>query len=342
MADPNEKDDKVVVDDPAGLNTESTASPDEVRLLEPPAAAPKADEQDDDDDVVVTHDEGSDTELAAATTEEDREAIRARRRQERKDRRNKGREKLQTLDRQVRSLAEQNQQLQTQLASLLNNNVGQQMAALEGEITRAQQASEHFKNLISDGTTKGDGRVVAEATAAMVQADRRIEQLKGVKDQFARQQVAPKPLNSSLVDHAKTFMTEHKWFSTQSPDPDSRVMTALDNSLTAEGWDPTMPEYWEELRVRGAKYLPHRFSKPNGANSGNNGGKGGGDGKPKSPVAGGGDPGGSNGAKGAGYHVSAERVKAMKDAGIWDDPVRRDKMIKRYKDTDAQQARSNS
>jgi len=33
-------------------------------------------------------------------------------------------------------------------------------------------------------------------------------------------------------------------------------------------------------------------------------------------------------------YVSAERVQAMKDAGYWDDPVMRQRMLKRYAEVD--------
>jgi hypothetical protein len=37
-----------------------------------------------------------------------------------------------------------------------------------------------------------------------------------------------------------------------------------------------------------------------------------------------------------GFKLSAERVKAMKEAGIWDDPERRQKMITKYRELDKQ------
>jgi len=32
--------------------------------------------------------------------------------------------------------------------------------------------------------------------------------------------------------------------------------------------------------------------------------------------------------------VSAERIQAMREAGYWDDPVLRQRMLKRYQETD--------
>jgi hypothetical protein len=44
-------------------------------------------------------------------------------------------------------------------------------------------------------------------------------------------------------------------------------------------------------------------------------------------AGGGGNAGGTSPAP---YKVSSERVQAMKDAGVWNDPTKRDKMIRGY------------
>lgn len=327
------------------VNSDQSATDDEVRqLLEPTKTEPStepsteakteakpADFDVDDDD----HEERTtkvDAELADANTDSEREAIRERRRQERKDRRERGREKVSSLERMVQGLAQKNQEMAQQLAVLQDSNSGAQLAQVDAAITEANNAAEHFKNIIADATTKGDGRTVAEATEYMINARNRAQQLVQVKQNAVRVTNQPKPLNPAMAKHATDFMSEHKWFNVQSADPDSKVMSAIDNSLTAEGWDPTSEAYWSELRARGSKYLPHRFTngtKPQAYNGANTRGT-------KSPVAGSGSNSSSGGSGNVNYGISTERVKAMKDAGIWDDPKRRDAMIKRYRDVDKQ------
>lgn len=288
--------------------------------------------EDDDEDTARR-----DPELEQAATDEEREAIRERRRHERKDRRTRAKERQATLERTVQALTTQNQQLAEQMYAIQNANTGAQLAQVDAAIAQANQAAEHFKSIVADATTKGDGRTAAEATEAMIAARNRASQLAGLKQNAAQQANRPKPLNPIMVSQAKNFLTENSWYGgPQSQDPDSRVLNALDNSLAAEGWDPTTNEYWQELKVRGAKYLPHRFGAaavPGGQNSAYNGANG--PRAAKTPVAGsGGDSANVQKTGGVTYGLSAERVKAIKDAGAWDDPKRRDSMIKRYQEYD--------
>jgi hypothetical protein len=48
----------------------------------------------------------------------------------------------------------------------------------------------------------------------------------------------------------------------------------------------------------------------------------------------------SSGGNKTSFTLSAEQVKAMKDAGMWEDPEKRARMIRRYA-TDARTQRSN-
>lgn len=330
-------------DNDTGVN--QTADKDEIdeieKILNP--ASDKADKVDSshDDDEDDGDDERThvDKELESAETDDEREAIRARRRDDRKMRKTRQREKSASLERQVQALTKQNQQVIEQLASLQDNNTGAQLAQVDRAIQEADNAYQYHKNLVGDATTKGDGRAAAEATEAMIDARNRSKELMGLKQRATSAANAPKPLNQVMVSHASNFLGANKWYGgPQSSDQDSRVLSSIDNSLAAEGWDSTTPEYWTELNARGAKYLPHRFNGENttvkqtivynGANttpsvSG------------KNPVSGGnsGD-GGSNKGGSVSFGLSAERVKAIKDAGAWDDSARRNKMITRYRDYD--------
>ncbi len=286
-----------------------------------------------------------DAELEQAENDAEREAIRARRRDERKNRRKHAQEKRDALERQVQSLTQKVQTQDQELAALKNVSQGVQVQQVDRAIQEAEQAHGHFKSVIADATTKGDGATVADATVAMIRAEDRVKELKGYKANMNR---APaKVLDPGMVNHANEFMKRNPWYGgPRSNDPDSKVLTAVDNSLAAENWDPNTKEYWEELESRASKYLGHRMkasSSPGGANGGYNDGadkqRGGqGSGQAKTPVAGSSGNGSSNNGGGKGkMTLSAERVKAIKDAGAWDDPKRRDAMIQRYKAYDAEQ-----
>lgn len=263
-----------------------------------------------------------DSELDEAETDEAREEIRARRRQERKSRGQRNRERVELLERNLQAITEQNRALQQQVSAIQDVNAGSQLAQVDTAITQANQAAEHFKSIIADAATKNDGKTLAEATEYMIAARTRAQQLTEFKANATRAMNAPKPLDTRLVSRSQEFLGKNSWYGgPTSADPDSRVLTALDNSLTAEGWDATTPEYWAELEKRKEKYLPHRAAKEAAPPPRRQG----------SPV-----PGGSTQSSGSGtaFTLSAERVAAIKSAGMWDDPAARAKMIKSYRDYD--------
>lgn len=276
------------------------------------------------DDPIESDEEEStakvDSELDEAESDEDREAIRERRRQERKSRGQRNREKLESMERNLSAVLAQNQTMQQQLASIQNANAGSQLAQVDQAIDQANNAAEHFKRVIAEATTRQDGRTVAEATEYMIASRTRAQQLKEFKDNAARAINAPRPLNPALVSKSQNFLGKNKWYGgPTSADPDSKILTALDNSLTAEGWDPTDDSYWTELEERAKKYLPHRMTRST-SRYGN-------------PVPGGNRSSGSPDQSGV-FNLSPERVKAIKDAGFWEDKTTRDKMIKSYRDYD--------
>jgi hypothetical protein len=286
-----------------------------------------------DETVVTDSPEGDDEatakvdeELEAAENDTEREEIRARRKNERKSRSQRNRERVETLERNLQALTAQNQTLQQQMSTIQSTSAGSQLAQVDAAINQANQAAEHFKNVIAQAASRNDGKTLAEATEYMIASRTRAKELSDFKVNATRALNAPKPLNPSLVSKSQAFMSKNTWYGgPTSADPDSKVLTALDNSLTAEGWDPTDDSYWVELNKRAEKYLPHRLNKAPPSRSGN-------------PVSGSNRSSGSSDQGGV-FQLSPERVAAIKSAGMWDDPVTRTKMIKSYRNFDKQNAK---
>ena len=168
-------------------------------------------------------------------------------------------------------------------------------------------------------------QTLAEATEYMIAARTRAQQLSEFKTNASRAINAPKPLDTRLVSKSQQFLGKNQWYGgPTSNDPDSKVLTALDNSLTAEGWDATTDAYWTELESRAKKYLPHRAT-------------GSGPRKQSNPMPGGSTPPANPGTT---FTLSPDRVAAIKAAGMWDDQAARTKMIKSYRDYDKQNSRN--
>lgn len=307
------------------MTAENQPDDEDLKLGEPEDEehdAPVADDNGDEDDEKTAK---VDSELEEAETDEAREEIRARRRAERKSRGQRNRERVENLERALQAITDQNRALQQQVSAIQDVNAGSQLAQVDTAITQANQAAEHFKSIIADAASKGDGKTLAEATEYMIAARTKAQQLADFKANATQAMNRPKPLDTRLVSKSQQFLGKNTWYGgPNSADPDSKVLTALDNSLTAEGWDPTTDDYWRELETRASKYLPHRMVKAAPAV------------RPRTPVAGGSTPSASGGAA---FTLSPDRVQAIKAAGMWEDPAARAKMIKTYRDYDKQNSR---
>ena len=128
------------------------------------------------------------------------------------------------------------------------------------------------------------------------------------------------------VFNARTFLSRHPWYQINGRDEDSRTVTSIDNEMMAEGGNPSAAEYWMELERRINEELPHRALKRQQGGGepprGGNGGAGG----PRLP--GGGGSGGAGGVQK--FHLSAARKQALIDLGVYDDPEKRMKHIRRF------------
>lgn len=272
-----------------------------------------------------------DEELAGAATEEDREAIRERRRNERKSRSQRQRAKVETLEQALEQTRAQLSAMQQQMSGLQSASTGSQLAQVDALAEQADKAAEHFKGVIADAVTKGDGRTVAEATEYLQAARSRAKELRTFKENAVQALNAPAVPDAATTTHAQTFLGRNRWYQgPASAEPDSQVLTLLDNALAREGWQPNSPAYWQELERRAATYLPHRMKGQQAAAE---------DKVARSPVAGssGGDARSPNGSQR--FTLSPARVAAIKDAGKWDDAKERDRMIRAYRDYDKNQVK---
>ena len=282
----------------------------------------------------------------ASITDEEREAIRASRREERRARKDRAREREQTYVRQISSLSRQNQDLALRLAQLEKRQVGVDIARVDGALESAAGEAEYWKQQIAVNAARGaeGAQDLADAQEKFYVSRRRAEDLARLKQSAAQRAQAPAPMDPGVIGAAQRWAAKNKWYDLQGRDPDSRVVLALDDQLASDGFDPRTPEYWEELDDRVKKYLPHRYGRGGdgngrrqpGVSSGsetryNNGGD-----VARSPVSGSErEVRGSNGS--AEYPLSKERVDALKEAGLWEDPKARARMIARYREADKQQ-----
>ena len=94
--------------------------------------------------------------------------------------------------------------------------------------------------------------------------------------------------------------------------------------MAEEGWDPSTPDYWEELDNRLSERLPSRYNDHSNEKPAQR--------RPRSVVTSGGREVASSNSGGSRntFTLTPDQVRAMKDAGMWDDSEKRNRMIKRY------------
>ena len=267
--------------------------------------------------------EGSDERLSESRNEEEEERREARR-NERKRRREGQKFARDRTKEEMQWLMEQNKVLQQRLEAVESHAVAAQKGSLDQNYNQALYSVRAAEQALAKAIEIGDGAKVPELLRQRDQAMAQATEINRVKTRFSQQ---PAPQNHAVKERAEKWASRHTWFNANGNDPDSIAAKAIDAGLTAEGYDPSTKKYWKELDRRLADRLPHRFADDNDSEytgSQQTGRRG--------PPVGGTREISAPGSKKV--FVSAERIQAMRDAGYWDDPVLRQRMLKRYQETD--------
>jgi hypothetical protein len=255
----------------------------------------------------------------------DREQIRAARREERKLKKQIHREKTKESSHLINNLRTQNQQLAERLAHLEKRTSGAELARVDKAIDDTEVQIEYAKMKMREAVANQDGDAVVKAQELMYESQRKVESLKNIKDQATRQMSQPPKPTMNVPDpavqrNAAEWMERNPWYDPQAKDMDSEIAQRLDKKLTDEGYDPSSPDYWEELDDRVSKYLPHRTgSAAPAARPAQQRPRVTGSGRESAPAG-----------RANEFRLSPDRVQAIKEMGAWDNPDQRAKMIKSY------------
>jgi hypothetical protein len=284
--------------------------------------AKKAQEDSDEADEAARQKEMAEGGEIDAEAEALREAKRAKRRARKEYHKQVSVEKDKTLH----FLERQNQELLERLAIVEKKTQGSEIARLNKAIEDQETKILFAKQKIEEATSTGDGKLLTSAQDMWYEAKKQYEAL----DNLKRQSVAPQQQQTiqapdpMVQRHASNWMMDNQWYDPNGRDPDSKIAITIDQALADEGWNPKSQEYWEELDNRLAKYLPHRYSGEVESVSPSTR-------RPRNVVTSSGrESAASSGGKGNTFTLTPDQVRAMKDAGMWDDPDKRAKMIRRY------------
>lgn len=302
------------------------------------------------DDKPPQDDDAEDERLAAdqrdeGETEDEREAIRARRREEKKQRKQAQREAMERTRRELAQLRAERDALAQRMAVLETGQLGTNAQILDQRIQEAEYRARQAEEALARAIENSNGEVARDAVRlrdrALAERAHYLEQRRAIEHAAKRpQQTQDQGMDPVVQRMASNFIQKNSdWYDPQGGNEDSAIVLAIDNTLAAEGYDPRTREYWSELEKRAAKRLPDRFGK--GAQDDDDEDD---DPAPRRKAARGGPPVGGRSEHAPAstrreVYVSAERKEAMIQAGVWDDPVARRRMLKRYAEIDRQTSR---
>lgn len=302
---------------------------DEIIIVEDKSKVTPAEADDADDDQDERPNARADDD--AGDTDDEREAIRERRRLEKLERKER-REKAISRDKlEMDFLRKRNDELERRMSTQEQRAYQTDLNSYEAQIQNAAREAEMAERVIAKAVEAGNGADVTQALRYRDQALTKLQQLNAAKAQATQRvaQPAAPQIDDRVMQHAKEFMEENKWYDTQGRDEDSAIVLAIDQGLMRDGFNPQSEEYWDELRRRASRRLPEKFgtakAKPaeRVEERAPRGGPAVGSGREHAPAS-----------TRREVYVSPERKQALIEAGVWDDPVLRTKYVKRYAEYD--------
>lgn len=302
--------------------TENDDTPQEDELIPvetPPEEKPEAEEEEaeeEGDDRLAESEEDHEEDIAAGNTNRER----------RKKRREMQKKAKEATLREVELLRQQTQLLQQRLAAVEGFASNSTAQGLEARIAQKQREIQQAELIMARAAEAGNGEDMVSALRIRDAAASELQQLSGSKQQFEqqRQQSQAPQIDPNVVSYAKQWMQANPWYDPTGGDRDSALTKAIDNELAKEGYNPASREYWEELTARVADAIgddePAPKAKRKGPPVGNT--------REHAPVS-----------SRKEIYVTPERKQAMIEAGAWDDPKKRQAMLKAYQAYDTGSAR---
>mgnify|MGYP000915871826 CR=1 FL=1 len=276
--------------------------------------------------------EDDDDEPQQADSDPEREAIREARREERRLKKQIHREKARESNTLISALKKQNEHLAERLAVIEKKTSGAELARVDKAIEDAGVQLEYAKMKLQESVSASDGQGAIQAQEMLYDAKQKMEALSNIKRQATHYNSQPKQ-NISVPDpivqkYVTDWMEENPWYDPTGKNEESQITQVIDKKLTEEGYDPSSPDYWDELTYRVKKRLPEMSNRAYNDSSVRNQ-------RPRSVVTSSGRE-SSASPKGNQYVLTPERVSAMKEAGVWDSPDARKRATQRYMEWDRQ------
>lgn len=275
-----------------------------------------------EDDRHDGEDDGEDSRLDADN--EDREDLRRRRREEKADRAQRRKAAMERDKAELDQLRRDNAMLAQRMQAIERRSVTSDVNALQSKIHEANEEVKAAEYVIAQAVSAGNGDDVAQAMRIRDEAAMRVRELSVAHMRMTQQrpdQGRQRPEQKGLLDPighklAQDWAKMNSWFDPNGTDERSREVMKIDQDLINDGYNPNSLEYWHELTSQTRSLAP-------GSRQQSKGGPRMGSGKER-----------AQGSSRNEVYISPERKSAMIETGAWEDPVRRQRMLKQYAEWD--------
>lgn len=277
-------------------------------------------EQDGEDERLATSDDDHEDDITSSSN--------ASRRKKRREHQKRARERTEAELKFLRErLAEQERRLAAAEGRAVRSDVNTLDQTLAQKLHEVQQA----EAIIAKAVEAGNGEDVTVALRIRDEARAEAARLYQQREQFKQASSQPQ-IDPNVGRYAQAWLAANPWYDPQGRDADSAITKQIDAQLAREGYNPSTREYWEELTARVADALDDGDTDAASAQKA--------DSKPrrKAPPIGNTREHAPQSTRREIY-VTPERKQAMIEAGVWDDPVQRQRYLKAYRDYDQATAR---
>ena len=299
--------------------------PQEVEFV--PVTTKQGEDQEDDDD-----DRQEDSRLS--DDNEEREDIRRKRREEKADRAARRKQAIERDKTELNFLRQRNESLEKRMFQVEKTTVANTISGIDARIADTVSEVRAAERIMAHAIEAGNGEDAAKALRIRDEAMKKVQQLQIHKHQHneaaqniqqqAQQVQAPGP-DPDIAGFAQDWVSKNSWYDPNGKDEASKIVLAIDQSLVESGYNPKTEAYWRELDKRVAKRLPEAKGGGNYDDSQDDDRRG----QRRGPPVGSSRDQAPQSSRREVY-ISPERKQAMTDAGVWEDPVLRQRYLKQY------------
>jgi hypothetical protein len=298
---------------------------------------PEAPHEPEVDVIEASDDDGQDERISGADEREHDDDRQQRRKETAAERRERQRQAKLRDKREIEFQRAELARLERTVQELSQGQVVTRVTELDNRISSAESEVKQWESVKAAAINARNGADVVASEKFLSDAQLKRDQARWDRENLIRQANAPKaPQLPSYAGYAKAFFDANPWYDHSGGDEDSLIVKALDAAVARE-YNPNSAEYWNELQRRVNKRLgkqptTRRDSREEDYDV---------EDEPeprqqtrRGPPTGGSTRGNSSAGGRQQIRLSPERVQALKDANLWDDPKSRERMAKQYAEYD--------